>query len=279
MIEVGDVRRPVAAPADLDRLLERVQVPVAERVAHVRVIEAAMGCRLAGERGQLIGAGVGAGRVVESRRETDGALLHRLSQHRAHVRDIRVGGLHLLPADGAHPQRAVSDQEREVDRWMKCVEAVEVRLDRAPIVRRCLRRRAVQPGVHVDQRLEVTGVRDRRIAQAVDADDLGGDALPHLRLVQRVGEDHQAGVAVEVDEPGADDEPCRVDAAVGRDVLLGLAEDEAEPPVPDADRGREAVGSAAVDDRPVLDDQVERFAHAGGDQLWSSTTLPSGSVT
>ena len=176
-----------------------------------------------------------------------------------------------------HAQGGVADEEREIDRWTQGVEAVEVGLDGAPVVGDV--GSAVEAGVHVGQRLEVVGVRDRRVAEPVDADDLGGDALPHLRLVQRVGEDHQSGVAMQVDEPGAHDHPPRIDAAGCGRRLLGLTEDEAEPAVLHAHRGREAIGSAAVDDRPVLDDHVERLAHAGGAQLWSSTTLLSGSVT
>ena len=41
MIEVRDVGRALAAPPDVERLAERVQEAVAERIAHVRVVEAA----------------------------------------------------------------------------------------------------------------------------------------------------------------------------------------------------------------------------------------------
>ena len=65
VIEVGDVGGPLAAPADLDRLAERIEVTVAERVAHVGVVEAPVGRRLARQLRQLIGAGIGAGRIVQ----------------------------------------------------------------------------------------------------------------------------------------------------------------------------------------------------------------------
>ena len=102
MVEVGDVRGALALPADLDRLAERVEVAVAERVADVRVVEPAVSCGLGRELGELIGAGIGAGRVVQAGREADGALLHRLAQDGAHVGDIARAGLDLLPADGGH---------------------------------------------------------------------------------------------------------------------------------------------------------------------------------
>ena len=42
VVEVGDVRRRAGPPADLDRLADRVEVAVAERVADVGVVEAAV---------------------------------------------------------------------------------------------------------------------------------------------------------------------------------------------------------------------------------------------
>ena len=60
---------------------------------------------------------------------------------------------------------------------------------------------------------------------------------------------------------------------------FGLTEDDAQPAVADPDRAREAIGAAPVDDGPVLDEELERLAQAGGAQLCSSTALPSGSVT
>ena len=42
VVEVGDVRRRLGPPADLDRLAERIEVAVAQRVANVGVVEAAV---------------------------------------------------------------------------------------------------------------------------------------------------------------------------------------------------------------------------------------------
>jgi hypothetical protein len=67
MIEVGDVARSITAPADLDRLPEGIEEPVAERVAHVCVVETAGLPGLVGKVGELGGRRVGARRVVETR--------------------------------------------------------------------------------------------------------------------------------------------------------------------------------------------------------------------
>ncbi|MBA3877528.1 MAG: hypothetical protein C0498_11470 [Anaerolinea sp.] len=57
MVEVGDVDRRLAPPADLDRLAERIEEPVAERVAHVGVVDPAQASRLVREDGQLVRRG------------------------------------------------------------------------------------------------------------------------------------------------------------------------------------------------------------------------------
>src|SRR5207245_313405 len=64
------------------------------------------------------------------------------------------------------------------------------------------------------------------------ADDLGGHALVDFGLVPRLGQDDQAGVGMEIDEPGADDAATCVYSSCclkGRDIaaqdLDGVASD------------------------------------------------------
>ena len=132
VVEVRDVDGRSAAPADLDRLAERVEEPVAQRVPHVRVVEAAELGALLGERGELGRRRVGAGRVVEARRQPEGAVLHRLPQPRALVREGALVGLDLVPADGRDPQRRVADDVGDVDR-RGAVVAREVLGDGRPV--------------------------------------------------------------------------------------------------------------------------------------------------
>ena len=66
MVEVRDMRRRATPLADLDRLAEGVEEPVAEPIADVRVVEAAESRCLAAEVGELLGRGIRAGRVVEA---------------------------------------------------------------------------------------------------------------------------------------------------------------------------------------------------------------------
>ena len=212
MVEVGDVGGRAGSTADLDRLAERVEEAVAQRVADVGVIEAAGPARLLGEGGQFLGRGVAARRVIEAGAEPDGALGHAVAQQAAHpVEGLRRGGL-VVPTDRADPQRAVPDERGDVQAD-RAVVPPEVALDGAPRVVDV--GAAIEPGVQLDEVLEVLLVLERREPVAVDADDLGRDALADLGLVVRLGEDRETAVAVEVDEAGRDDHPGRIDVATG----------------------------------------------------------------
>ena len=107
VVEVGDVGRRLSPAADLDRLPERVQEPVAERVAHVGVVDAAEAAGLAGQRRELGRRRVRAGRVVEPGAEPERPLLHRLAQHRPH----RVGRPARRPATSSQPRAAMRSGE------------------------------------------------------------------------------------------------------------------------------------------------------------------------
>ena len=96
---------------------------------------------------------------------------------------------------------------------------------------------------------------ERRVGDAVYTHKLGGYALAHLGIVVRLSEDRQSGVRVQVDEAGAHDEPGGVDDAPSVDAG-GIAAVNGERVAFDDDRGPEARRSAAVDDQPVLDQQV-----------------------
>ncbi len=77
-------------------------------------------------------------------------------------------------------------------------------------------RAAVEAGVERQEVVQVALVRERRVAVAVDADDLGRDALADLGLVAGLGQHRQAGVAVEVDEARRHDQAGGVDGRRGR---------------------------------------------------------------
>ena len=189
VVEVGDVGGRAAAPPDVDRLPERVEEAVAERVAHVRVVDAVEARGLGSEIRAAPRRRVRAGRVVEAGRDPVRALLHRLPEHRAHLGDIGVARLNVRPARRREPERGVPDEEGDVDADPG-VEPLEVLLDRCPVELDL--RVAVEAGVHLDQLAHVGRDADRGIGQPIDADDLGRHALGDLRLVQGVREQDRA---------------------------------------------------------------------------------------
>ena len=209
VVEVGDVGRRAGAPADLDRLAERVEIAVAERIADVRVVEATVAPGLGGQRGELLGRGERARRIVEP-----GATA-RTRPRPSRRAGVRASCRGRARRRARRPSRAPRSGARELPMSVADVEADrpvvarQVAPDRRPVV--VDRGAAVEAGVELDERLEVLASRERGEAVAVDADELGRHALADLGLVAAVGQDHQAAVAVEVDEPGRDDLPGRVD--------------------------------------------------------------------
>ena len=213
MVEVGDVGRRLTPSADLDRLAEWIQEPIAKRVADVRVVDAAEAARFGGEPRQLGRRGIRTGRVVEAGRDPERTLLHALAEHRSHTGQGRIVGHHFLPADCRDPERSVADEERDVDADLP-IEPGEIARDRVP-VRAARRRMAVQAGVQLDECGEVVWIGERCVGVAVDADDLGRDALPNLRFMERLGQDRETGVAVEVDEARRDHAAGGIDRSAG----------------------------------------------------------------
>jgi hypothetical protein len=107
--------------------------------------------------------------------------------------------------------------------------------------------------------MEVLVRSEWRIRVAVDADELGRDALPHLRLVLGLGQQDQPGMRVHVDEPGADDAAGGVDHPGALDPLQVAAQDpEALPLHPDG--AVEARVARAVDDQAPANQEIEHRA-------------------
>ena len=137
------------------------------------------------------------------------------------------------------------------------VEARQVARDGIPVVGDI--GLSVEPRVQLDERLEIRTARERRVAVAIDPDDLGRDPLADLRLVAGLGEDDQPAVAVQVDEPGGDDLAAGIDPAAGARALTLRGIDQANSVAIDPDRRRPPGRPGAVDDGPAFDDDVERL--------------------
>ena len=97
-------------------------------------------------------------------------------------------------------------------------------------------------------------VGHRCVAEPILAEELERYALAHLRLVPRLGEQLHVGVGVHVDEPGADEEPARVDRPPRR-LVDAPDRDDALAGDPDVGGARRRAG--AVDHAAATEDQVE----------------------
>ncbi len=267
MVEVGDVGGRAGAPSDLDRLAERVQVAVAQRVAHMRVVEPAGATGRLGERGEFLGRGVAAGRVVEARGQAHGSLGHRVAQQSAHP--VQGGGRRglVVPADRPDPERGVADQRRDVEADRAVIPG-EVALDGAPRVVDV--GAAIEAGVQFHEGFEVGLVLERREPVAIDADDLGGHSLADLGLMLRLREDREPAVTVQVDEPGRHDRPGGIDGSErgqGR-CVRPRGRQELQSLTADADTPRSPGCAGPVDDRAARDQEVERLGHANAMCIW-----------
>ena len=96
------------------------------------------------------------------------------------------------------------------------IEARKVVGDRAPVV--VDGRPAIEACIEGQEIVEIVLVRERGVRIPVHADDLGRDTLADLRLMARLGQHHEAGVAVEIDEAGRHHVAGRVDHACSVDV-------------------------------------------------------------
>ena len=123
----------------------------------------------------------------------------------------------------------------------------------------------------MDEVVQVVVRRERRVAVAVDADHLRRDALADLRIVGRLGEDHQPRVGVEIDETRRYDFAGRVDRAGGFGGGLGgggLAVQEHPQPIAlDDDRADTPRRPGPIHDRAARDEDVD--AHGPVDAPWA----------
>ena len=148
VVEVRDVGGRLAPPADLDRLAKGVQVAVAQRVAHVGVVEASVPAGFARELRQLPGGGIAAGRIVEARAQAERALLHPLAQQRPLAIHRPLVDRHIVPSDCRDPERRVADHERDVDADLP-IEARQIARDRVPVVGQS--RPAIEAAIEMDE--------------------------------------------------------------------------------------------------------------------------------
>ena len=204
-----------AVAADLDRLVYGLE-QVIGLGADVRDVNAAIGCHHFRQLDQVALADEIVGRVDQGRGQAEGAVFHRRANEPAHRLQLSVRWRALVHPFDVGPNGRRSHERAEVDR-------------RAVALHR------PQPGVEAMRARELAGTfggvglvgldkGDRAIVGGsvgpAFAHDFGRDALSNLADDPAVaGEQGFAGVALNVDETRADDQPCRVDPLFRRRVF------------------------------------------------------------
>ena len=182
-------------------------------------------------RDELVLVGSPLGRVLEPGRVAPGALLERLVEQVAHLRQLVRSRGPVLEPDHRQPELAVRHEAEHVDRRGRLLQPLEVAGGRRP-------GEGHVGGVPVDRLRRELLVEEREAAEAAVADDLERDALVHGARRARVDEQREVGVAVDVDEAGRDDLARGVDLGPAS----GTVADRDDAPVADADVGSAALG-------------------------------------
>ena len=193
-LPVGGERSPAVAAG--------VRSPVASALRHD-----------AAQRLEFGRVGVHPGRVGQAARHPEGAGIERSTQQIRHLDELVRRGGAVLVTDDHHPQVALRHQHGGVRHGSR-VDRCEQVLHGAP---RHLRRHAV-PSRDLRRDDGRSGIVERRIAETVLTEHLGGDALPDLGVVRGPAQHRQLTVRVHVDEARRQEQARRVglDRAVGQ---------------------------------------------------------------
>ena len=209
-VVVRNVNGRPGTPPDFQRLAEGIQQPVAQGVAGVGAVKAALLGGHAGDGGQLVGVAVGAGGVGEAGGESESAVAHPLAGQLPHRVQLGGGGQPGRPAHGGHPDGGVRHEVQDIAGGVAVKQGQKIG-HAAPAG---VGRRAVD-GRQIGQQLFQAPGRGGGVGQAVHPQRFGGDALPDFRFVGRLGEQLQVGMGVHINEAGADDIPAGVHGAGG----------------------------------------------------------------
>jgi hypothetical protein len=250
-LQMGDVDRAPRLTGDRDHLLDRLHDAVA-LAAHVHDEGTPRVGQHSTERHQLGGVRIAAGRVDQARGQAAGPFREGQAEQRLHRLGLVGGGPPVIAPHHVLPERSVRGEVGHVGDGARPGDAAQVAADARPVPRHP--EVAEQPG-----QLLLPGrpilVLHRRDRDAVLAEHLERDPLPHLHGQRGVGEDLHVGMAVRVDEAGRHDVTRAIEARV------------AGKPMPHRDHAALSHGHVrgerrsprAVDDRPAPQD--EGFRH------------------
>ena len=225
-LHVGDDAGNVRFLGDPDHLLHGGDHAdrVVRLVSDVALVDAAHRAHDLRQRDHLLGRRVAARRVVQPRGEPDAPRLHPVPGHRLHAVKLVGRGCAVGHPEHCAPNRAVRHVEGDVD-------ADAALLESGPL------------GSQVGRAAAVRVQRNGRQALREELPAVLQTATQALRRVR-----------VDVDEPGRDGQPGRVDRARGRRIAEASDLDDAAGA--DADIGGNPGITATVEDAAVADEDV-----------------------
>ena len=242
---VRDDDRHLRRLADMKALVEAVEHMLG-LVTHMRRVDGAGRPQQLGERLDLLGRRMRGRRIVEPGRQADRPGAERFDKALLHAGDLVGAGRPVELGHRAGAQRGMADQRGGVDDRWRAVERVEI-IDESGI------------GVIGDVAEQVERWRgwvlegQRREADAAIAGNDGGDPL--ARLCRHIGgEERPVVMRVDIDKPGRDDKPRRIDLARAR-TLRHLA-DRRDAIPRDSDIGMPARPAGAIDHCAAAQDPI-----------------------
>ena len=237
-LEVEDVHRGACGLADGERLVDRLEQPIAF-IPHVGIVTAAVRGDDLVECDDLFGRGIDGRRIDQRSRQADRARLHRLADQALHPLELRGRCLAVDVADRDRADLGVPDRLDHIQRHPGTVEPIEVLGHRRPAGRR-----ASSPA---------SGAADSPSPALI----VVIPCVSRLSPACAVLEERARRLAHHVDEPGGDHQPPGVDRPACRH---GAQASHGDDPA-GANRHVTHVpgGAAAVDDPAAAEDEVVRL--------------------
>jgi hypothetical protein len=262
-VDVADVRAHLGLPGDAERLIQRFEHPVGLR-PHRHFEQAVELGDDRSEGGELRSGGKRARRCRESRPQAQRSFAHRHAHHFLHFCQFLRSRYAAAFADHRPPHVGVADERGEVDAGALLLDVAEILGERSPFHIELI---LVLAFPH--QRLQLRRERAWRLAFR---EHFQRHALIDVAESAAVDRPHIPRERDEVDEARADRQPRGID--LPRGFMPREISDGHDAIRLDADVGLARIGAAAVVQRAVAHDQVERLHVGRAVRGWRAATAP-----
>ena len=192
----------VGLASDGDQLIDGFDEAVSF-AAHVRDVDAAVLAGDFGQGDQLIGLGVGAGRVDERRGQAEGAVVHGFASEGLHLLELGGRRRAILAAEDVDARRGGAEERADVRSDTAMLQPVEILAERRPLDR--------VPDVGLVVAELLLHGRRKWPHRLPFAEDLRGHSLLRVGESAAISDERLLRLAHDVDESGGDGEAVDVD--------------------------------------------------------------------